>query len=240
MKILLLQARSADDPAKLQELRSFALKMDLEEEQVVPHDLLGGPPTLAEVRAHDAMMIGGSGDYYVSKGNLPHADAFSDLLREVVEIGHPTFASCFGFQCIVQALGGEIVHDPANTEVGTYELKLTVDGQSDPLLGDLPCTFLAQMGRKDRASRLPDGVLHLASSERAPFQALRIPGRPIWASQFHPELDRSENKLRYAQYLDGYSTHLSQEEQEKALNGFTESSPQVLSLLSRFLELISE
>jgi GMP synthase (glutamine-hydrolysing) len=141
---------------------------------------------------------------------------------------------------MVQALGGEIVHDPANTEVGTYELSLTEEGEIDPLLGHLPRSFHAQMGRKDRAERLPDGVANLASSDRAPYQALRIPGKPIWASQFHPELNRAENKLRFEQYLEGYSSHLTPEEQREALSGFLESSPEVHSLLERFLEIVFE
>ncbi len=237
-KVLLLQTREPGDPAKAQEVRSFAVKADLPEEQFVSYDLLTGPPSLSEVRAHDALMIGGSGEYYVSRGNLPGFAGLLELLGEVVDVGHPTFGSCFGFQCMVTALGGEIIHDPENTEVGTYELTLTEDGQRDSLLGELPTTFLAQMGRKDRAARLPDGVLHLASSALCPFQALRIPDQPIWASQFHPELDRRENRRRFEQYMKDYSPYMSAEAREKALKSFQESSPEVLDLLQRFIRLV--
>lgn len=238
LKVLLLQTREPGDPAKAQEVRSFAAKADLAEEQIVSYDLLTGPPSLSEVRAHDALMIGGSGEYYVSHGNLPGFAGLLELLGEVVDVGHPTFGSCFGFQCMVTALGGEIIHDPENTEVGTYELTLTKDGQQDSLLGELPTTFLAQMGRKDRAARLPDGVLHLASSARCPFQALRIPDQPIWAAQFHPELDRHENRRRFEQYMKDYAPYMSPEARQEALESFQESSPEVLGLLRRFLRLV--
>lgn len=88
---------------------------------VESYDLCDGPPTLSQVREYDALMVGGSGDFYVSDANLPHFEGFLDLLREIVEIGLPMFASYFGYQRLVEALGGEIIFDPANTEVGTFE-----------------------------------------------------------------------------------------------------------------------
>lgn len=238
LKILLLQARNQDDPVRQEERRSFAAKTGLALEQVVPWDLLGGPPTLTEARMFDAVMVGGSGDYYVSNRSLPHFEAQLDFVGEIVATGHPMFASCFGFHILVQALGGEIIHDPANTEVGTYELTLTCDGQRDELLGRLPRKFAAQMGRKDRAYRLPPGALHLASSERNPYQALRIPGQPIWTTQFHPELDEKTNRGRFLRYMSGYAAHMTPRERQEALDNRFGPSPETDRLLPAFLRLV--
>jgi len=232
-----LQARNLDDPVRQEERRSFAQKTGLPIEQIVPYDLLAGPPSLSQVRRFDAVMVGGSGDFYVSKRSLPEFDAQLELLAAVVETGFPMFASCFGFQVLVQALGGAIVHDPANVEVGTYELTLTAAGNEDPLLGLLPPTFSAQLGRKDRADRLPDGVVHLAFSERSPYQSFRIPGKPIWATQFHPELDLESNRLRFERYLKGYSRHMSETERDEARRRFRDS-PHTDQLLPGFLDLV--
>ncbi len=237
LKILLLQARNHGDQAKSEERQSFAERAGLDLEQVVPHDLLAGPPTTAQVLRYDALMVGGSGDYYVSKKNLPGFWEVLDLLREVVGRGHPTFASCFGFQLMVRALGGEIIFDPANMEVGTYELTLTDAGRQDELLGVLSPRFMAQLGRKDRAARIPAGCVHLASSERAPFQAFKIPNQPIWATQFHPELTGEENRLRFDRYRQGYGSVMSEEEQQLTVSRFRES-PETETLIARFLELV--
>jgi len=237
LKILLLQARNGDDPMRHAERRSFAEKTGLGLEQIAPHDLLAGPPRLADLAAHDAVMVGGSGDYYVSNRTLPHFEAQLEFLREVVERGHPMFASCFGFQILVAALGGEVTHDPESMEVGTYRLTVSAEGRRDPLMGRLPESFEAQMGRKDRALRLPGGIVNLASSELNPFQALRVPGKPIWATQFHPELDLTTNLERYHRYLEGYAEILSLEEQRLALENFRES-PHTEALLPGFLELV--
>jgi GMP synthase (glutamine-hydrolysing) len=236
-KILLLQARNYGDLAKDEERQSFAVKAGLDLEQIVPHDLLECPPTLQQVRSFDALMVGGSGDYYVSKGNLPCFSEALDLLREVVACGHPTFASCFGFQLLVKALGGEIVNDVEGMEVGTYDLTLTEVGQQDELLGVMPRNFRAQLGRKDRASRLPSGAINLAHSKRCPFQVMRIPGVPVWATQFHPELSGDENLARFKRYLKGYSSIMSQDERADATSRFG-ASPETLLLIPRFLELV--
>ena len=237
--ILLLQARDPDDPARLEEVRAFADRCGVDSAQITPWDLLQGAPALAEVRRRDVLMIGGAGDYYVSKGNLPHFPRLMGHLQEVAETGHPTFASCFGFQCLVVALGGEIIHDPENTEVGTLTVTLTEAGLRDELFGDLPQTFLAQLGHKDRAPGPAAGTFNLAASERCPVQALRIPGKPIWATQFHPELDKTANRSRYEAYLDGYAAVMSPEERQAALDSFRDS-PETGRLLAQFLELVLE
>jgi GMP synthase (glutamine-hydrolysing) len=237
LRILLLQARNEDDPMRLAERQSFAEKTGLQLDQIVPHDLLAGPPGLAALETHDALMVGGSGDYYVSNRSLPHFEAQMDFLREVVDRGHPMFASCFGFQILVAALGGEVTYDPESMEVGTYQLTVSEAGRVDPLMGRLPKVFDAQMGRKDRASRLPPGVVNLASSERNPYQALRVPDKPIWATQFHPELDLETNLERFFRYLEGYAELLSLEEQRLAAENFRES-PHTEALLPGFLDLV--
>ena len=237
LRILLLQARDEDDPMREEEVLSFAEKSGLTPEQFDQHDLLSGPPELSRVLDYDAMMVGGSGDYYVSKRNLPAFDEQLETLAEVVAAGHPTFASCFGFQLLTVALGGEIVHDPDSTEVGTYELVLTPAGERDELLGRLPPRFMAQLGRKDRAARLPEGLPNLAASERNSHQAFRIPHQPVWATQFHPELDAKTNKDRFMRYLDGYAMHMTPEEKRAALERYHES-PETAGLLPAFLRLV--
>lgn len=237
MKILLLQARHGHDPALSEERRSFAQKAGLPEGNIVPHDLLSGPPKLATVLKYDALMVGGSGEYYVSKRNLPGHERVLELLADVVAVGHPTFASCFGFQLLVTALGGRIRYDPESMEVGTYTLTLNDAGREDELFGFLPDNFEAQLGHKDKAEILPPGVINLASSQRARYQALRVPGKPIWASQFHPELTGDENLERFHRYVDGYAAQLGPAEIQSTLRRFGDS-PETVKLIPRFLELV--
>ncbi len=234
-RYLLLQARHPDDPMRSQEVACFARRLSVAPEKIVGWDLLKGPPAVSVVQEHDFLLIGGSGDFLVSERDLPQFSALLALLEDVADVGHPTFASCFGFQCMVEALGGEIVYDPDQAEVGTYDLALTPEGRSDALLGELPERFAAQMGRKDRARKLPPGTVHLASSERCPYQAFRLEDKPIWATQFHPEMSGDENRERFVTYLANYAAVTG--DTQETLELFTDS-PHTLDMLGRFVELV--
>ena len=52
----------------------------------------------------------------------------------------------------------------------------------------LPQEFNALVGHKEAVQELPPGAVHLASSERCPFQMIRY-GQNVYATQFHPEAD---------------------------------------------------
>lgn len=231
-RVLLLQARRLDDPTREHELACFAEKLGVASEDLTSHTLLDGVPTLETVLSHDALVIGGSGEFYVSRRNLPGFDALLDLLGEVVVRGHPTFGSCFGYQCLVELLGGQVVFDPAATEVGTFDLELTPEGAHDPLLGALPRRFQAQQGHRDRAASHPAGLPNLARSALSPLQALRVDEQPIWGTQFHPELCARTNRERFEYYRENYAEDVPAEAARFA------PSDEASSLLRRFVELV--
>ncbi len=236
-KIILLQARNANDPVIPEERRIIARSAGVPEAHVVPFDLLHNAPTLAHARTFDALMVGGSGEYFVSHGNLPEFEKVLAFLKDLVDSGHPIFASCFGFQLIVRALGGEIKYRPDLMELGTYTLHQTDAGRQDELFSRLPADFDAHLGHKDLATRLPDGAVSLAYSELAPYQAIRLPGKPIWATQFHPEVTRDENLGRFKRYINIYSQTMSPEELENTIQRFT-PAPESRRLIPNFMEIV--
>ena len=118
-------------------------------------------------------------------------DETLDLLRSLHEQSHPVFASCWGFQAMARALGGVVQRDPKRAELGTLSVSLTQEGIEDPLFGPLGRQFVAHMGHEDSVVRLPADARPLAFSERAEHQAFCFPGKPIYCTQFHPELDRT-------------------------------------------------
>jgi len=90
----------------------------------------------------------------------------------VIDLGHPMFASCFGFQMLVQALGGHIIPDPENAEVGAFELHLTHEALTDELFSVLPPVFMAQLGHKERAERFAKATLDPYLSSSTPVTKL--------------------------------------------------------------------
>ena len=124
---LLLQVRNCDDPMRQQEVDCFARAFQCDPCQILVHDLLAGAPTLSQLDAVDMVVLGGSGDYSVAEGGdwLPPV---LEAMRELFDLSKPTFASCWGFQALAKALGGEVVTDLRRAELGTVEVFLTDQG----------------------------------------------------------------------------------------------------------------
>jgi GMP synthase (glutamine-hydrolysing) len=232
MRMMVLQARRADDPMLEHERACFLRATGRDASCFEWRNVVDGVPRLRELRRKDALLIGGSGHYSVADPVEDFFEPLKGLLRDVVDAGFPTFGSCFGYQLLVDALGGRVSHDEKRGEVGTRLVELTAEGRADELFGSLPARFDAQMGHLDRAVLLPPGVVNLARSESCPYQALRVSGAPIWASQFHPELDQEANLHRYRAYIERYEP----EGGEKDL--VSRPSPETDRLLPRFLERV--
>ena len=200
-------------------------------------NVVEGVPERTDLDGFDALMIGGAGHFNVTDPTADFFEPLADLLRRIVEDGFPTFASCFGYQLLVHVLGGRVVKDPARAEVGSFTVSLTEAGARDEIFGTLPRRFTAQMGHKDRAVEMPKGIPNLAATERSPLQALRIPHKPIWATQFHPELDQRTNHDRYLAYIERYDP----QRLGKEAAGFTSlPSPETSTLLPTFLDIIGQ
>lgn len=204
LRYLLLQMRDPDDPMGSHEVQCFARALQCSPTQVRVFDLLSECPTPAQINEADVVLLGGSGDYSVAEGG-PWLEAALDAMRELHELAKPTFASCWGFQAMAKALGGETVTDMTRAEVGSHNLYLTEAGMADPIFGPLGATFPGQMGHQDIVDRLPDGAVLLASTDRVHNQAFRFDGLPIYCTQFHPELNRATllDRLRkYPKYVE--------------------------------------
>ena len=182
-----------------QEVSCFADALGFDTSQILVWDLLAGSPDSKQLSACDAVLVGGSGDYSVTQ-DAPWMDQALDLMQRMVAEAKPTFASCWGFQAMARALGGNVVNDLAHAEVGTHELTLTCAGKQDELFGARGDPFLAQMGHEDCVVRLPKDSILLASSAVVENQAYRIADCPIWCTQFHPELKREALLLRVRNY----------------------------------------
>lgn len=201
---LLLQARDHDDPMGPHEVACFKGAMGLADDELVVMNAVDGIPARSDVDGCCAVLMGGSGNY----SSLDDDPWIHDLIafsRNVLVLeGKPVFASCFGFQILVRAVGGSMIRDHRRTEMGTFDLQTTELGLGDPLFRHLGVEFPAQVGHMDRAHSVPPGVHTCALSALCPVHAIRIGHLPIWATQFHPELDRADMETRYLHYKDKY------------------------------------
>jgi GMP synthase (glutamine-hydrolysing) len=238
LKYLLLQVRNPGDPMRTQEVRCFARALHGAAADIAVFDLLSAYPTLSQLQACDVVLLGGSGDYAVSAGGAWLQPAL-DAMRELHAIAKPTFATCWGFQAMAQALGGHVVADAARAEIGTLPVALTPAGRADRVFGALAGAgerFLAQMGHQDIVERLPGGAVLLAHTDRAP-QAYTFDGLPIYCTQFHPELDR-ESFLERVRHYPTYVTEITGLPYEVFERDHTLEAPHAGALLLRFLDVV--
>jgi len=204
IRYLLLQVRNPDDPMRPQEIGCFARALRCPREQIRTLDLLSGVPTVQQLDAVDVVLLGGSGDYSVAKGGDWLGVAL-EAMRELYDLAKPTFASCWGFQAMAKAMGGEVVTDLGRAELGTVPMRLTDAGREDPVFGPLGDIFEVGIGHQDIVVRLPEDAVRLASTDLVENQAFCFKGKPIYCTQFHPELDRKaflERVHAYPQYVE--------------------------------------
>lgn len=207
LKILLMQIRD-DEQTRLEEFQEFVRYGQLAPEQIDVLDVFQVPkfaPTC--LHGYDALFVGGSSDASVTQpATYPFVESAKQLMLHCLEQSIPVFASCFGFQVAVEALGGKVIVDKDNMEMGTYPLWLTEAAADDVLFHDVPNGFWAVSGHKEHAITLPKDAILLASSDRCPYHAFKMPDKPFYAFQFHPEVDAQDLATRitryHARYLD--------------------------------------
>ncbi len=215
------------------EVSCFPRALGTENGRLQIFDLLSGAPDQALLDSVDVVLIGGSGDYSVARGG-PWLPAALDTMVGLHGSSKPTFASCWGFQALARALGGEVITDREQAEVGTVWLELTSEGERDPVFGSIGPRFPVQIGHEDIVTSLPDGAVLLASSETIENEAFCFPDKPIYATQFHPELNRDgliERVARYPAYLALTGAATLDE-----FRDMTPETPEAESLMLRFLE----
>ncbi|MBD2073260.1 type 1 glutamine amidotransferase [Phormidium sp. FACHB-592] len=205
LRLLLLQIR--DDAITCEEeLNEFIRYSHLEAAQFTVLNVFETPVFNATcMEGFDALLVGGSSDASVTQPEqYPFVEHLKRLLKHCLHESIPVFASCFGFQAAIEALGGQVIVDVASMEMGTYPLQLTEAALTDELFYDVPNGFWAVLGHKERAVSLPEEAVLLASSALCPYQAFRVAGKPFYAFQFHPEIDPPDLRVRLTRYQSRY------------------------------------
>ena len=207
MKILLLQIRH-DPKVRQEEYDSFLRYCQLEATELDILNVFDTPSFGPEVlEGYEALLVGGASEASVLEpDNYPAVPYCIELLRHCIAVDLPVFASCFGFQLAVLALGGEIIRDESGFEMGSIPIALHPAAADDLLFHDTPDGFHAIAVHRERSVHCPPGAIELAYTEPC-CHAFRVEGKRFWACQFHPEVDRatliSRLTIYKASYTDG-------------------------------------
>ncbi len=121
--------------------------------------------------------------------SIPISSSEAKFIDRAIKANKHVLGVCLGAQMVAHVLGAK-VYAGQKKEIGWYEVALTPDGMSDPLMSALalPDRNAAQVFQwHGDTFDLPKGAVRLASSDLYPNQAFRYADR-VYALQFHIEV----------------------------------------------------
>lgn len=200
---LLLQIRPEDE-ASDNEYDGFLTASGLEPEELIRFRIESAPLPKIDLNDYSGIILGG-GPFDITKAKHEKSDAqrrvekeLAALLDELIEKDFPFFGACYGVGTLGSHQGGVIGNQYAETVLAAH-LRVTEEGQADSLCEGLPQVFRAVVGHKESCDVLPSHAALLVTSPDCPVQMFRIKNN-LYATQFHPELDKQGIKVRVNVY----------------------------------------
>ena len=157
---------------------------------------------------------------------------FRKFMKEVVDKDIPFLGACSGSGILGSYLGEKITQKYGEPVEG-LDVYLTEEGRKDKLLLGFPHKFRALAGHKEALESAPPGSVMLAYSKTCPVHMFRA-GKNVYATQFHPESDPEQFKLRIEVYKHhGYFNKDDAEKLAKKVDG--EDTPYAKQILKNFV-----
>lgn len=199
---------------RLEEHTSFCQYGGLSASQLDVHNVFDDPDFDAGVLSgYHALVVGGASEASVLEpDNYPFVPNCIRLMQDCIDQGVPVFASCFGYQLAALALGGAIIRDQSDFEMGCIDICLTENAAGDLLFRDFPNRFPAVAVHRERSLATPPGTTALAYTDHC-NHAFKVNDKPFWAFQFHPEVDKQtliERLTIFQQHYTDGAEHLQQ------------------------------
>lgn len=140
-----------------------------------------------DVTLYDGFVVTGS--RYSVYEDRPWIKRLLGLVREIHRRRVRLLGVCFGHQAVALALGGEAGLNPKGWDIGLKELTLTDAAKELASFRRAPNPPRILVTHMDAVTRMPEGAVRLASSERTEFEMFTL-GRTVLSLQGHPEYDR--------------------------------------------------
>jgi GMP synthase (glutamine-hydrolysing) len=128
-----------------------------------------------------------------------YADGAPPAPEGLLDAGVPILGLCYGFQLMVNGLGGTVERTGA-AEYGATSLEAT---NTSTLLAGTPRTQRVWMSHGDTATAAPPGFTVTARTEATPVAAVENQELGLYGVQFHPEVMHTEHGQRIlARFLE--------------------------------------
>lgn len=114
--------------------------------------------------------------------------------REIFDAGIPILGICYGCQLMAYTLGGR-VSTCITSEYGKTETRYDKSSVLFKAAEGLPESAVTWMSHTDYISEIPDGFRITAHSENCPVAAMENSEKKLYAVQFHPEVNHTEQGI---------------------------------------------
>lgn len=131
------------------------------------------------------ILTGGPNSVYEETSPTYTADLF--------EIGVPILGICYGSQLMAYRLGGRVATAPVS-EYGHTNTQ--VDDAGSALFDGVKNASTVWMSHTDYIAEVPDGFHITAHTADCPVAAMEDPDRKLYAVQFHPEVEHTEEGMK--------------------------------------------
>lgn len=118
-----------------------------------------------------------------------YKDDSPSVSPEIFELGIPILGICYGAQLMAYLLGAEVATAPVS-EYGKTETEFSTESA---LFKNLPEKSITWMSHTDYIKTVPDGFVTTAHTPVCPTAAMENVERKLYAVQFHPEVNHTEN-----------------------------------------------
>jgi GMP synthase (glutamine-hydrolysing) len=191
---------------------------------LLPHDTRA--EELSRRKVAGIVLSGGPASVY--SNGAPKADP------RLFESRIPLLGICYGYQLMVKAHGGE-VGKTERREYGRSSVRVVKPGGLFEGLGS--DRLVCWMSHSDSATRIPETMQVLASSDNSPYAAVRLSGSQQYGVQFHPEVTHTESGQAL---LSNFVLGICGAKKGWSMEGFLKESVAALSKLdSRILCAVS-
>jgi len=137
----------------------------------------------SELRDVDGLVLSGG-----SPSVATEQDAMGNNGEYLDKADFPIFGICAGMQFTCEHFGS--VLGPAdNPEFSKVDLRIS---DHRDIFKGIPDEITVWASHNDEVKDVPEGFELLASSTSCPIEAVRCQDRPIYAVQFHPEVEHTE------------------------------------------------
>lgn len=149
--------------------------------------------SITNMSGYDGIILGGSprGDDIVDH-HLPY-------FQWIKTSETPIFGICAGHHITGKLYGAKLLRS-VEKEVGENYLSIQ---QEDPIFKGFPRKFLVRQNHHDSIT-LPTDFLLLAQSENCSVSMMKHPSKPLYTTQFHPEVLNKGLILNFIEIAKGY------------------------------------